>query len=350
VSLSPRVWRFLGPGGWGTPPPVDPAASGRSPSRRSRPAAGGLRPAVVPPASRRKPALRAPCCSRGNAARLRALPLRGSPRAVVSAAQGVHRRSVVPPPQGDSARCGPSSYRGNPLAVLPDRRKGNAAGLSSLPLQGELHPLWPLPLQGGHRSLWSLRLRQAELAVVLRPGARARVLRGSPWRNFGGAAVGPAAAALARCWDGGHGWGRDGCRWCAGDGPGSGELVGRRKGLAGGRGRRKGSPWRPPRPGTLDQGLEDGLSHGGAMAPSGPWRAGLPQDQSRELPRPFFARKTAPGSSAARECSTGAPAGSAGAQGGGRVPAAASVAARRRTARRARSAAARRADVLFFSG
>jgi len=40
---------------------------------------------------------------------------------------------------------------------------------------------------------------------------------------------------------------------------------------------------------------------------------------SRELP-PFFARETAPGSSAAASASTRAPAGSAGAQGGGTAP------------------------------
>jgi len=76
----------------------------------------------------------------------------------------------------------------------------------------------------------------------------------------------------------------------------------------------RGVPRRPQGRGTLDQGLEDGLSHGGAMAPSGAMAGGSASDQSRELPRPFFARKTAPGSSAARECSTGAPAGSAGAR------------------------------------
>jgi len=42
--------------------------------------------------------------------------------------------------------------------------------------------------------------QEAELTVVLRHLVLGAVLRGSPWRNFGGAAVGPAAAALARCW------------------------------------------------------------------------------------------------------------------------------------------------------
>jgi len=48
---------------------------------------------------------------------------------------------------------------------------------------------------------------------------------------------------------------------------GPADVVGRRKGLAGGRGRRKGSPWRPQGRGTLDQGLEDGLSHRGRHGP-----------------------------------------------------------------------------------
>jgi len=237
--------------------------------------------------------------------------------------------------------------KGKPPRVLPSCRKGNAAGWV-LSAAGEAPSAVASAAAGGHRSCGPSGCRRlswrSSSNMVL--GA---VLRGSPWRNFGGAAVGPAAAALARCWGRqarvGEGQGAGGAR-VMGWGPATWWGGGKAWLAVGGGGR--GVPGAPQGRGTLDQGLEDGLSHGGAMAPSGAMAGGSASDQSRELPRPFFARKTAPGSSAARECSTGAPAGSAGAQGGGRVPAAASVAARRRTARRARSAAARRADVLFF--
>jgi len=258
----------------GTPPRAASPAQ-EEPLTAGPVARRGLRPRG-PTARRRKPALRAPAAA-GKRRWLRALPLQG-----ISARSGLRRGGRTPRSRGPAAARGlrspwslradgkppsasPPPARGTPPAESPSRG-GSSIRLRPLPRMGS-----PLP--------WSLRPHEAESASSSNPVLRTPCSRGSPVEKLRRGRLG-LPRSPGEVPGGRHGCGEGQvCRWCAGDGLGSGNWWG------GGKawlpvGEEEGSPCAPQGPGPRTRAWRM------ASATGAPWPLGAMAGGSALRPVP----------------------------------------------------------------